>query len=120
MNNVLTIKEVMGILKVSHATVHNWMKSGKLKYTKTGRLTRIKSEDLDDFIGRKKVARLDMKAFLKMEVSEFARLRDSGTESEKRTLDYFLRRAEIEGFARGVVHEELERYGLIPKTRGEK
>ena len=52
MNNLLTVKEVMGILKVSRATVFNWMKAGKIRYSKAGRLIRIKGEDLNAFIDR--------------------------------------------------------------------
>ena len=50
MNEYLTVKEVMEILKVSRTAVNNWMKSGKLKYHKVGRLVRIKSEDLKRFV----------------------------------------------------------------------
>jgi len=50
MNEYLTVSEVMKILKVSRTAVNNWMKSGKLKYYKVGRLVRIKEEDLGKFI----------------------------------------------------------------------
>ena len=50
MNEYLTISEVMKILKVSRTAINNWMKSGKLKYHKVGRLVRIKSEDLKKFV----------------------------------------------------------------------
>lgn len=50
MEEYLTIKEVTEILKVSRATIYNWMISGKLKFYKVGRLIRIKREDLERFI----------------------------------------------------------------------
>jgi len=51
MNEWLTVKDVMNILKVSRTAVNNWMASGKLKYYKAGRLVRIKREDLRKFMG---------------------------------------------------------------------
>lgn len=50
MEKYLTIEEIMELMKVSRTTVHNWMKSGMLKYYKIGRLVRIKEEDLKKFI----------------------------------------------------------------------
>ena len=43
----LSIKEVGEYLGVSRATVYRWVKDGKLKIHKVGRVSRVKKNDLD-------------------------------------------------------------------------
>ncbi len=47
---LLTPKEVAEKLKVSEQTVLRWLRNGKLKGVKAGRLWRIREEDLQEFI----------------------------------------------------------------------
>ena len=56
---------------------------------------------------RARIMGLDMKSFLKLGVGEFALLRERADFEGRKKLDYLMRRGEIEGFARGVVREEL-------------
>ncbi|RJR28359.1 DNA-binding protein [Candidatus Microgenomates bacterium] len=49
-----TIEEVAKMLKVAYLTVYRWIQSGKLQSNKAGKQYRIKKEDLDMFITRKK------------------------------------------------------------------
>lgn len=46
----LTIKEAANYLKCSEATIYRRIKTGELPTYKTGKLTRIKREDLDDLL----------------------------------------------------------------------
>jgi len=55
---------------------------------------------------------LDMKSFVKLDVGEFMLLREGADFEGRKKLDYLMRRGEIEGFARGVVQEELAKAGL--------
>ena len=48
-----TIKEVAELLKVSDGGVRKWLKTGKLKGIKLGRIWRIKKSDLEEFINEK-------------------------------------------------------------------
>ncbi len=50
MNELLTIKEVMGILKVSRATVLRHISAKRLPAHHVGRLIRIRATDLDRLI----------------------------------------------------------------------
>jgi excisionase family DNA binding protein len=52
MNHVYTIEEVAKHLKVSTRTVREWLRSGKLKGLKAGRLWRIREEELRAFLER--------------------------------------------------------------------
>lgn len=52
MPQLLTIDEVADYLQVHPATVQRWMKEGKLKAVKLGRLTRIHKDALEIFIGQ--------------------------------------------------------------------
>jgi excisionase family DNA binding protein len=47
---ILTIEEVVDILKVTRRTVYNYVKDGKLKAVKLGRVWRVTEEELDRFI----------------------------------------------------------------------
>jgi len=47
---LLTPKEVAEKLRVSEQTVLRWLRNGKLKGVKAGRLWRIREEDLQEFI----------------------------------------------------------------------
>lgn len=49
-----TIEEVAEMLKVVYLTVYRWIQSGKLTAYKAGKQYRIKREDLDRFITKKK------------------------------------------------------------------
>jgi hypothetical protein len=57
-----------------------------------------------------RIMALDTKVLSKMDVGEFWLLRESADAEGRRKLDYLLRRMEIEGFARVVVREELQRF----------
>ena len=50
MTSFITIRETCSLLKISRQTVYEWMKSGKLKAVKAGRLVRIRREDLESFL----------------------------------------------------------------------
>jgi len=45
-----TPEEVAGILKVNPKTVLRWIREGKLKAVKAGRLWRVREEDLEAFL----------------------------------------------------------------------
>jgi len=49
-NNLLTIKEVAHVLKVSVATVHNYIQKGLLRAIKLTRDYRVDREDLNKFL----------------------------------------------------------------------
>ncbi len=50
MKTYLTIRDVMGILRVSRTSAYAYIHSGKLKSHKVGRLVRIREIDLKHFI----------------------------------------------------------------------
>lgn len=50
MEEYLTIQDVMRILQISRTTAYGYLSSGRLKYFKVGRLVRIKSSDLEQFV----------------------------------------------------------------------
>jgi hypothetical protein len=56
---------------------------------------------------RARIMGLDMKSFVNLGVGEFMLLREGADFEGRKKLDYLMRRGEIEGFARGVVREEL-------------
>jgi excisionase family DNA binding protein len=47
---VLTPEQVAVRLHISHLTVGNWLRSGKLKGVKVGRLWRVRERDLEAFL----------------------------------------------------------------------
>ena len=49
-----SIDEVAKMLKVAYLTVYRWVRSGKLKAVKAGKQYRIKRDDLDIFLERKR------------------------------------------------------------------
>jgi len=51
-----TIKEVAELLKVSDGGVRKWLKTGKLKGIKLGRIWRIKKSDLEEFVNERRGA----------------------------------------------------------------
>jgi len=51
-----TIKEVAELFKVSDGGVRKWLKTGKLKGIKLGRIWRIKKSDLDEFVNERRGA----------------------------------------------------------------
>lgn len=78
-------------------------------------MTRTKLQDKPEAINAR-IITLDTKAMRKMDVGEFWLLRESADTEGRRKLDYLLRRMEIEGFARGVVREELQRFAEDSST----
>ena len=50
-----TIEEVARMLKVVYLTVYRWIQDGKLTAYKAGKQYRIKKEDLDKLMERKKI-----------------------------------------------------------------
>jgi len=49
-----SIKEVAKMLKVAYLTVYRWIQSGRLTAYKAGKQYRIKKDDLDRFVTKKK------------------------------------------------------------------
>lgn len=49
-----SIEEVAKMLKVAYLTVYRWIQSGRLASKKAGKQYRIKKEELEKFISRKK------------------------------------------------------------------
>lgn len=49
MQRLLTPDQVAKTLQVHHLTILKWIKAGKLKAIKLGRVYRIKQEDLEEF-----------------------------------------------------------------------
>jgi len=49
-NNFLTRKEASNKLKISLPTLHNWIKSGKLRISRVGRRVLIDEKDLERFV----------------------------------------------------------------------
>lgn len=54
MNGLLTVLEVMEILKVSRETLYKWLRKGDLPSCRVGRAYRVSSKDLTAFIHRTK------------------------------------------------------------------
>jgi len=61
---------------------------------------------------------LDTKTMGKMGVDEFWALREGADAEGRRKLDYLLNRMQIEGFARGVVLEELSKQNSRKGKKG--
>lgn len=51
---LLTINEIIAILKVSKLTIYRYIKAGKLPAYKVGRDYRIKKEEFDKFLNQSK------------------------------------------------------------------
>ena len=51
---LLTVQQAAERLSVESKTVREWLKSGKLKGSKAGRLWRIREEDIDSFLSPRK------------------------------------------------------------------
>jgi len=49
-----SIEEVSKMLKVAYLTVYRWVQSKKLSAVKAGKQYRIKKEELDSFLQKKK------------------------------------------------------------------
>ena len=49
---MLTVRDAASRLKVSRATVFEWMRQGELRSVKLGRCRRIREEDLTDMVNR--------------------------------------------------------------------
>lgn len=54
MNGLLTVREVMDILKVSRETLYKWLRKGELPSCRVGRSYRVQNTDLEKFIRRTK------------------------------------------------------------------
>jgi len=52
MDELLTVAEVAGILKLNQQTVRNWIDAGSLPAVRIGRRVRIRRADLDALIER--------------------------------------------------------------------
>lgn len=50
MEELYTIKEVSGMLKVSRVTLYRWIQTGKLKYYRAGKGVRIPKSSLEQFL----------------------------------------------------------------------
>ena len=50
MNGLLTVEEVVAILKVNRETVYRWLRSGELPSCKIGHCYRVKTKDLEEFL----------------------------------------------------------------------
>ncbi len=51
MSNLLTPEEVARRLSVNHRTIGNWLREGRLRGVKAGRLWRIPEWELNRFLG---------------------------------------------------------------------
>jgi len=49
-NELLTIDEFCDLIKVSRRTAYRWIKSGRLKAKKAGRLWRVPREAVEEFL----------------------------------------------------------------------
>lgn len=47
----LTTEQIAALLQVEHRTVAHWLRTGRLKGLKMGRLWRVPSSALDEFLG---------------------------------------------------------------------
>ncbi len=54
MDELLTIKQITVILKVSRMTVYRYIKAGKIVAIKAGRDFRVKKSEFDKFLERSK------------------------------------------------------------------
>jgi len=54
MNELLTVKQLSILLKVSKMTIYRYIKAGKLEAIKAGRDFRVKQSDFDSFLKRYK------------------------------------------------------------------
>lgn len=52
--NLLTINEIIEILKVSKLTIYRYIKAGKLPAYKVGRDYRVRQDDFDKFLEKHK------------------------------------------------------------------
>ena len=50
MEKLYTPEQIAQLLQVNVVTVHRWLRDGKLKSVKLGRLWRVSSEDFDEFV----------------------------------------------------------------------
>lgn len=50
MSRMLTVQEVADYLQVTPRAVRSWIKQGKLKAVKIGRIIRIREEDLSNLV----------------------------------------------------------------------
>ena len=51
-DQLLTPKEAAARLKISRLTIGDWLRSGKLKGVKVGRLWRVRESELEAFLKR--------------------------------------------------------------------
>ena len=53
MEKFYTPEQIAQLLQVNVVTVHRWLRDGKLKSIKLGRLWRVSSENLEEFVHSK-------------------------------------------------------------------
>ena len=68
---LLTVEDAAKVLLVKPTTVREWLKAGKLKGVKMGRLWRVRESELEAFLsegeGKWQVPESELEAFLSME-----------------------------------------------------
>ena len=69
---LLTPEEVANKLAVSVKSVRNWLRQGKLKGIKVGRLWRIRESDLEEFL--KMGESPPLRSYSKSQIEEFLKL----------------------------------------------
>lgn len=55
MDKVYTPQQAAEILAISEKTLMNWLRAGKIKGVKIGRLWRIMEQDLEEFLRKNRV-----------------------------------------------------------------
>lgn len=55
MSQLLTIKEVAEVLKVSHRTISDWVYKRKIPYIKVGRVVRFDQQKIENWINNRTV-----------------------------------------------------------------
>lgn len=57
MEEFLKVEEVAEILKLNKMTIYRWIKKGKIKVSKMGRIIRISKSELERFLNESKEKR---------------------------------------------------------------
>lgn len=68
MDKFLTPKQAAEILLISEKTVTSWLRSGKLSGVKVGKYWRIMEQDLEEFLGQRRVGDRYMNAIKGKEI----------------------------------------------------
>lgn len=81
-DKLLTPEEVAERLVMSPKTIRDWLRKGKLKGVKTGKLWRIRERDLEAFIeGKSPRETPPLKEYTRQEISEFLKADKLGPET---------------------------------------